>query len=46
MGDRNIKKESKKPKKTDKKSIVASDFSISRPVVAQPELIKKVRKPK
>ncbi|MEG1011368.1 MAG: hypothetical protein RSE54_05865 [Ruthenibacterium sp.] len=46
MGDRNIKKETKKMKKTDKKPAVISLSTAPRPVVVQPELIKKVRKPK
>lgn len=43
MGDRNIKKETKKPKKTDKKA-PAFTATTDRPVVVQPELIKKPKK--
>ncbi|MEG1835370.1 MAG: hypothetical protein RR914_06800 [Oscillospiraceae bacterium] len=43
MGDRNIKKETKKPKKSSKTS---SSFSVDRPVAVQPELIKKEKKSK
>lgn len=46
MGDRNIKKEIKKPKKNDKKASVGLSFSEARPAPVQPELIKKERKPK
>ncbi|MEG2396416.1 MAG: hypothetical protein RSB11_05205 [Oscillospiraceae bacterium] len=44
MGDRNIKKEAKKPKKSSKTS--SSSFSVDRPVAVQPELIKKEKKSK
>ncbi|MEG1857849.1 MAG: hypothetical protein RR216_03850 [Pseudoflavonifractor sp.] len=40
MGDKNIKKETKKPKKSDKPSAPLT----SRPVMPQPELIKKEKK--
>lgn len=46
MGDKNIKKETKKPKKSDKKPSVTLTSSASRPVMPQPELIKKVKKGK
>lgn len=41
MADRNIKKETKKPKKSDKKPAALSS---DRPVMMQPELIKKEKK--
>lgn len=44
MGDKNIKKEAKKPKKTDKKIVVSTMASAPRAVVVQPELIKKEKK--
>jgi len=44
MGDKNIKKETKKKKKTDIK--VSASPAISRPVMVQPILIKKERKPR
>ena len=44
MGDRSIKKETKKKKKSDVK--VSTAFSTSRPVMVQPELIKKEKKPR
>ncbi|MEG1875310.1 MAG: hypothetical protein RR022_03575 [Angelakisella sp.] len=44
MADRNIKKETKKPKKSDKKSSDTIASSTPRPVVMQPELIKKEKK--
>lgn len=44
MADKNIKKEAKKPKKSDKlQSSAASSFA-PRPVVVQPQLIKKEKK--
>ncbi|MEG2435851.1 MAG: hypothetical protein RSB47_05920 [Ruthenibacterium sp.] len=43
MGDRNIKKEAKKPKKSDKNATVFTPTA-ERPVVVQPELIKKAKK--
>lgn len=46
MGEKKIKKEVKKPKKTDTKSTAATDCSVARPVVVQPTLIKKERKVK
>ena len=42
MGDRSIKKETKKKKKSDVK--VSTAFSASKPVMVQPELIKKEKK--
>ncbi|MEG1971674.1 MAG: hypothetical protein RR315_00845 [Oscillospiraceae bacterium] len=45
MGEKNIKKEVKKPKKSDKKSSTP-DFAVERPVVVQPTLIKKEKKTK
>lgn len=44
MGDRNIKKEVKKPKKSSTKAPTAS--TTARPIMPQPELVKKERKPK
>lgn len=44
MGDKNIKKETKKPKKSDKAAAVAFSSSSARPVPMQPELIKKEKK--
>ncbi|MEG1426631.1 MAG: hypothetical protein RSC76_02980 [Oscillospiraceae bacterium] len=44
MGEKNIKKEARKPKKSDKNLVTTA--SASKPVFAQPELIKKERKPK
>ena len=41
MGDKSFKKETKKPKKTDKKP---SASSVLKPVMTQPELIKKEKK--
>lgn len=41
MGDKNIKKETKKPKKS---AISSAAPSASRPVMMQPELIKKDKK--
>ncbi|MEG2073359.1 MAG: hypothetical protein RRY54_01190 [Angelakisella sp.] len=41
MADRNIKKETKKPKKSDKKVNDNAVSSADRPVMMQPELIKK-----
>ncbi len=46
MADKNIKKETKKPKKSDKKPSVTFASSTPRPVAPQPELIKKVKKGK
>lgn len=46
MADKNIKKEAKKPKKSDKKPLSATISTTPRPVMIQPELIKKVKKPK
>ncbi|MEG1862897.1 MAG: hypothetical protein RR198_04750 [Oscillospiraceae bacterium] len=46
MGDKNIKKEAKKPKKTDKKASTVLSSAAERPVVVQPELIKKEKKVK
>ncbi|MPM17468.1 hypothetical protein SDC9_63863 [bioreactor metagenome] len=43
MGDKNIKKETKKKKKAD--SITSVSSASMRPVVMQPELIKKKKKP-
>lgn len=42
MGDKNIRKEVKKKKKADVATSVSS--STARPIMAQPELIKKVKK--
>jgi hypothetical protein len=42
MGDKNIKKETKKKKKTDTK--VSTNSVMLKTVVAQPELIKKKKK--
>ncbi|MEG0306019.1 MAG: hypothetical protein RR576_10455 [Oscillospiraceae bacterium] len=44
MGDRNIKKETKKPKKSDKKATATLSSSTPRPIAVQPELIKKEKK--
>lgn len=44
MGDRNIKKETKKPKKSDKKPAVLS--MTAKPITVQPVLIKKEKKSK
>ncbi|MEG0304788.1 MAG: hypothetical protein RR764_10210 [Oscillospiraceae bacterium] len=44
MGDRNIKKETKKPKKSDKKPSSASVSTTPRPIAVQPVLIKKEKK--
>ncbi|MEG1926147.1 MAG: hypothetical protein RR415_10425 [Ruthenibacterium sp.] len=44
MGDRNIKKETKKPKKSDKNSTATFTSVTERPVIVQPELIKKAKK--
>ncbi|MEG0897586.1 MAG: hypothetical protein RSF73_08595, partial [Ruthenibacterium sp.] len=44
MGDRNIKKEAKKPKKSDKNSTATFTSVTERPVIVQPELIKKAKK--
>lgn len=41
MGNKNIKKEVKKPKKTDIKSVTATTL---KSIVPQPELIKKAKK--
>lgn len=46
MGDKNIKKETKKPKKSDKKPSASISSTVLRPVAAQPELIKKEKKNK
>lgn len=46
MGDKNIKKEAKKPKKSDKKPMSATVSTTPKLVMTQPELIKKVKKPK
>lgn len=46
MGDKNIKKETKKPKKSDKKATASAMSGVPRPVAVQPELIKKERKKK
>ncbi|MEG0912782.1 MAG: hypothetical protein RSA97_08130 [Oscillospiraceae bacterium] len=46
MGDRNIKKEAKKMKKSDKKTADTSAVTTPRPVMVQPELIKKEKKQK
>lgn len=45
MGDKNIKKEKKQKKASDTKTVVSPSTYI-RPVVTQPELIKKVKKVK
>lgn len=44
MGNKSIRKEVKKPKKSDKKEV--NTAVVSRPVTVQPELIKKVKKMK
>jgi len=44
MGDKSFKKETKKPKKSDKKPSAASTSSAPRPITTQPELIKKEKK--
>lgn len=44
MGDKNIKKEKKKPKKSDKIASTTSVSSAPRAVVTQPVLIKKEKK--
>lgn len=44
MGEKNIKKEAKKPKKTDKKPAASMSSTTSRPIMTQPELIKKEKK--
>lgn len=41
MGDKNIKKETKKKKKSDKKPSATLISSVLEPVAVQPELIKK-----
>lgn len=46
MGDRNIKKETKKPKKSDKVASASITSSTARPIAPQPELIKKEKKKK
>ena len=46
MGDKSIKKETKKPKKSDKKPSTTLASSVLRPVATQPELIKKEKKHK
>lgn len=46
MADKNIKKEAKKPKKTDKKVAAPMLSSTPRPIMVQPELIKKEKKNK
>jgi len=46
MGDKNIKKEVKKMKKSDIKPSATSVSSALRPVATQPELIKKEKKRK
>lgn len=46
MGDRNIKKETKKPKKSDKKTSDTLVSSTPKPIITQPELIKKEKKQK
>lgn len=46
MGDRNIKKETKKPKKSAKSPLDTGASSASRPIMTQPELIKKAKKTK
>ncbi len=43
MGDKNIKKEAKKKKKTDVKTSISSISQ--KPVMTQPELIKKKKTP-
>ncbi|MEG0833670.1 MAG: hypothetical protein RR058_05485 [Oscillospiraceae bacterium] len=44
MGDKSIKKEVKKMKKSDKKPSISSTSPISRPAAVQPELVKKEKK--
>lgn len=46
MGDKNIKKEKKKLKKSEKNSTVSLASSGLRPAMGQPELIKKEKKHK
>ncbi|MEG1947298.1 MAG: hypothetical protein RR139_09415 [Lachnospiraceae bacterium] len=46
MGDRSIKKETKKMKKSDKQTLNTSASSAPRPMTAQPELVKKTKKVK
>lgn len=46
MADRNIRKETKKPKKSDKQPTASTMSSTPRPVMTQPELIKKEKKNK
>lgn len=44
MGDKSIKKEAKKPKKSDKKALTTAVPSAVKPMATQPELIKKAKK--
>lgn len=44
MGDKNIKKETKKPKKNDKKASASVVAPSQRPIMVQPMLIKKEKK--
>ncbi|MEG0805951.1 MAG: hypothetical protein RR364_04955 [Lachnospiraceae bacterium] len=46
MGDRSIRKETKKMKKSDKKTTDTFVSSVQRPVMTQPELVKKQKKTK
>ncbi|MEG0586171.1 MAG: hypothetical protein RSA86_07135 [Christensenellaceae bacterium] len=46
MGNRNIKKEVKKMKKSDKKALATVVSSVPKPITVQPVLIKKERKTK
>lgn len=46
MGDKSIKKETKKPKKSDKKPSAGLASTVLSPAVTQPELIKKEKKHK